>query len=135
MNDDQKFDGKLIMQPIKPGTTVPEELGDEFLYLVNLNRVAQIDVWDDYGNKENAQARQLRSFADRILAIAEKLEQLGPEFKRFPDANDYDENSVESMKVWDEVIAEANAAFAGGYRDIADLIDELAEAAIGDFMD
>ena len=85
--------------------------------------------------KENAQARQLRSFADRILAIAEKLEQLGPEFKRFPDANDYDENSVESMKVWDEVIAEANAAFAGGYRDIADLIDELAEAAIGDFMD
>ena len=39
------------------------------------------------------------------------------------------------MKVWDEVIAEANAAFAGGYRDIADLIDELAEAAIGDFMD
>lgn len=135
MNDDQKFDGKLIMQPIKPGMTVPEELGDEFLYLVNLNRVAQIDVWDDYGNKENAQARQLRSFADRILAIAEKLEQLGPEFKCFPDANDYDENSVESMKVWDEVIAEANAAFAGGYRDIADLIDELTEAAIGDFMD
>jgi hypothetical protein len=135
MNDDQKFDGELIMQPIKPGMTVPEELGDEFLYLVNLNRVAQIDVWDDYGNKENAQARQLRSFADRILAIAEKLEQLGPEFKRFPDANDYDENSVESMKVWDEVIAEANAAFAGGYRDIADLIDELTEAAIGDFMD
>ena len=78
MNDDQKFDGELIMQPIKPGMTVPEELGDEFLYLVNLNRVAQIDVWDDYGNKENAQARQLRSFADRILAIAEKLEQLGP---------------------------------------------------------
>lgn len=135
MNDDQKFDEKLIMQPIKPGMTVPEELGDEFLYLVNLNRVAQIDVWDDYGNKENAQASQLRSFADRILAIAEKLEQLGPEFKRFPDANDYDANSVESMKVWDEVIAEANAAFAGGYRDIADLIDDLTEAAIGDFMD
>ena len=135
MSDDQKFDNKLIMQPIRPGMTVPEELGDEFLYLVNLNRVAQIDIWDDYGNKENAQASQLRSFADRIMAIAEKLEKLGPEFKCFPDANDYDENSVKSMKAWDEVIAEANTAFAGGYRDIADLIDELAEAAIGDFMD
>ena len=135
MNDQQRISTTMILQPIKPGAKVSQELEDNYLYLLNLNCVAEVDVWDDFGNKEILQAYQLRSFASRIMAIAEKLEQLGPEFKCFPDANDYDENSVESMKVWEEVIAEANTAFSSGYRDIADLIDELAEAAIGDFMD
>ena len=89
-----EIDKELILQAIEPEMIIPEDMKSSTLFLLNLNLIVDQDVWDDYGNKENAQARQLRSFADRILAIAEKLEQLGPEFKRFPDANDYDENSV-----------------------------------------
>jgi alkanesulfonate monooxygenase SsuD/methylene tetrahydromethanopterin reductase-like flavin-dependent oxidoreductase (luciferase family) len=105
------------------------------LFLLNLDRIVDQDVWDNYRNKELAQAYQLRAFSDRHIAIAEKLDQLGAEFKCFPDANDYDEEVVESAKLYDEAIDAANAAFVGGYRDVADLIDELAEAAIGDFSD
>ena len=128
----EKIDNELILQAIEPGTTIPEEMKSSTLFLLNLNHIVDQDVWDDYGNKELAQALRLRAFADQIIAIAEKLDQLGAEFKCFPDANDYDEKSA---KLYDEAIEAANAAYFGGYRDVTDLIDKLAEAGIGDFMD
>jgi|688.fasta_scaffold1257468_2 hypothetical protein len=126
---------QLILQAIEPGMTIPEDMKSPALFLLNLKLIVDQDVWDDYGNKELAQAYRLRDFADRIIAIAEKLDQLGAEFKCFPDANDYDEKSAKSAKLYDEAIEAANAAYFDGYRDVTDLVDKLAEAAIGDFMD
>jgi len=130
-----EIDNQLILQGIEPGMTIPEDMKSSALFLLNLKLIVDQDVWDDYGNKELAQAYRLRAFADRIIAIAEKLDQLGAEFKCFPDANDYDEKSAKSAKLYDEAIEAANAAYFDGYRDITDLIDKLAEVAIGDFMD
>ena len=130
-----EIDKELILQAIEPEMIIPEDMKSSTLFLLNLNLIVDQDVWDDYGNKELAQALRLRAFADRIIAIAEKLDQLGAEFKCFPDANDYDEKSAKSAKAYDKAIEAANNAYFGGYRDVADLIDKLAEAAVGDFMD
>ena len=128
-----EIDNLRIMQPIRPGVKVPEELEDKFLFLVNLNYVAELDdSRDDFGVKESTQASQLRALSDRIIAIAEKLESLGSELSSFPDAKDYEEKPEE---LYDEAVACANESIAEGYRDIENLINQLAEAAISDFAD
>ena len=103
-----EIDKELILQAIEPEMTIPEDMKSSTLFLLNLNLIVDQDVWDDYGNKELAQALRLRAFADRIIAIAEKLDQLGAEFKCFPDANDYDEKSAKSAKLYDKAIEAAN---------------------------
>jgi hypothetical protein len=101
--------------------------------LLNFGPILADDVWDDYGNKEMDQAGRLRSLATRILALADSMDELGMELKAYPDADDYEIDEYDQP--WDELMAEMSDTFDEGYRKIASLVDELADAATGDFMD
>ena len=46
-----------------------------------------------------------------------------------------DPQEISNLRLDDEAVIRANENVAEGYKGIADLIDKLAEAAIGDFMD
>ncbi len=101
--------------------------------MLNFGPILADDVWDDYGNKELDQAGRLRSLANRILAIADSMDELGTALKGYPDADDYEMDDYEQS--WEEICSEMDSTFTGGYFDLKVLVDELAEAAIGDFMD
>lgn len=133
MDSTTEIDPQLLVQPAAPGMTLPASLDGKGLFLLNFAPVLRDDVWDDYGNKELDQAQRLRGLAARITAIADALEQLGHELRAFPDADDYEMGDFE--QTWEEVCEEMQSTFDGGYFDLAGLVDELADAAVGDFMD
>ena len=133
MPSDAELDPKLLVQPIAPGVTIPSDFDESGLFLLNFGEVLTDDVWDDYGNKELDQAQRLRSLSARIPAMADVMEQLGHELKAYPDRDDYEMGEYE--QTWEEVCEEMQSTFDGGYSGIADLVDELADAAVGDFMD
>lgn len=133
MPSDAELDPKLLVQPLAPGVAIPSDFGERGLFLLNFGEVLADDVWDDYGNKELDQAQRLRSLSARIAAMADAMEQLGHELKAYPDADDYEIGEHE--QTWEEVCEEMQSTFDGGYSDIAGLVDELADAAVGDFMD
>ena len=133
MKNTEEIDTSLILQPIESGTTLPENFPAEGLFLLNLTLVLKDDVWDDYGNKELDQAQRLRGLASRISTIADAMEQLGIELKRYPDADDY--TMGDNDQTWDEICGAMSATFNVGYSGICSLVDELRDAATGDFMD
>lgn len=133
MESDVELNSDLLVQPVAPGTLIPDYLGEKGLFLLNFESVLRDDVWDDYGNKELDQAGRLRGLASRIMAIADAMEQLGYELKAYPDPDDYDMGDYE--QTWEEICREMESTFDGGYSDLADLVVEFEEAAVGDFMD
>jgi hypothetical protein len=133
MNPDSQIDKSLLVQPLEPGTTIPSDFPPAGMFVLNLVPILANDVWDDYGNKEQDQASRLRSLANRILAIADSMEELGKSLKGYPDAGDYETDDYEQS--WDEICSEMDSTFTCGYLDLKVLVDELAEAAVGDFMD
>ena len=128
-----EMDPELLVQPVAPGMTVPKEFGEKGLFLLNFAPVLRDDVWDDYGNKEIDQAQRLRGLASRVIAIADAMDQLGNTLKAYPDPDDYEMDDYELT--WEEICEEMQSTFDEGYSNLAGLIDELADAAVGDFMD
>ena len=133
MASNEELDSKLLVQPLTPGMTVPADFDGRGLFLLNFAEVLHDDVWDDYGNKELDQANRLRGLASHITAMADAMEQLGHELKSYPDADDYEMGDYE--QTWEEVCEEMQSTFDGGYSELGDLVEELADAAVGDFMD
>ena len=133
MGSDVELNSDLLVQPVAPGTLIPDYMDEKGLFLLNFESVLRDDVWDDYGNKELDQAGRLRGLASRIMAIADAMEQLGHELKAYPDPDDYDMGDYE--QTWEEICQEMQTTFDGGYSNLADLVSELEEAAVGDFMD
>jgi hypothetical protein len=95
--------------------------------------VLRDEVCDDYGNKELDQAGRLRGLASRIIAIADAMEKLCYALKSYPDADDYEMGDYE--QTWEKVCEEIQSTFDGSYSELGDLVEELADAAVGDFKD
>ena len=133
MKHSTEMDPELLVQPATPGMTVPKEFGEKGLFLLNFAPALRDDVWDDYGNKEIDQAQRLRGLASRVIAIADAMDQLGNTLKAYPDPDDYEMDDYELT--WEEICEEMQSTFDEGYSNLAGLIDELADAAVGDFMD
>lgn len=133
MASSTEIDRELLVQPVEPGVTLPGNLSGKGLFLLNFAPVLLDDVWDDYGNKELDQAQRLRSLAAQVSVITDAMELLGHELKAFPDPDDYERGDYE--QTWEEVCEEMQSTFDSGYSGLADLIENLAEAAVGDFMD
>jgi hypothetical protein len=133
MKHTTEMDPELLVQPAAPGMTIPKEFGEKGLFLLNFAPVLRDDVWDDYGNKELDQAQRLRGLASRVIAIADAMDQLGNTLKAYPDPDDYEMDDYELT--WEEICEEMQSTFDEGYSNLAGLVDELAYAAVGDFMD
>ena len=126
-------DPKLLLQRIEPGTTLPEIIPSDGLFLLNLSSVMKDGVWDAHGNKELNQAGSLRNFATRLIEIADTMEELGHALKAYPDADDYE---IYEYKVpWDYLMDEMSDVFSDGYKKIAAIVESMADEATGDFMD
>jgi hypothetical protein len=61
------------------------------------------------------------------------MDQLGNTLKAYPDPDDYEMDDYELT--WEEICEEMQSTFDEGYSNLAGLVDELAYAAVGDFMD
>lgn len=133
MGSGVELNSGLLVQPLALGTIIPNYLEERGLFLLNFESVLRDDVWDDYGHKELDQSRRLRGLAFRIMAIADAMEQLGCELKAYPDLDDYDMGDYE--QTWEEICQEMESTFDGGYSHLANLVEELKEAAVRDFMD
>lgn len=124
---------KLLVQPVIPGMTVPQDLDGRGVFLLNFAQVLRNDVWDDYGNKELDQANRLRNLASYINAMADTIEQLGHKLKAYPEQDDYELGDY--SQTWEAVCEEMESTFDGGYSDLENLVQEFIDAAVGDFMD
>ena len=133
MESTTEMDQELLVQPVAPGMTVAQDFEERGLFLLNFAPVLRDDVWDDYGNKELNQAQRLRNLASRVNAVADAMEQLGTALKAYPDPDDYEMD--EYAQTWEEICEEMQSTFDEGYSNLAGLVDELADAAVGDFMD
>lgn len=136
---DSPLDPKLLLQLIEPGSQIPFSIIDPFdqdksgLFLLNFSKYINDDVWDEYGTKEIAQAQQLRSFAAHVVALANAMEELGHHLKGYPDADGFETGDYEQE--WEEIMNEMNTTFVSGYRKLQSLLADLAEAAVGDYID
>lgn len=133
MSSNPELNPGLLVQPLTPGTAVPGSFDERGLFVLNFASILHDDVWDDYGNKELDQAQRLRSLASHITAMANAIEQLGHELKAYPDLDDYEMGEYE--QTWEEICEEMQSTFDEGYSGLEELVDELADAAVGDFMD
>jgi len=129
----QDLDQKLLVQPLTPGMTIPVKFNEHGLFLLNFAPMLHDDVWDDYGTKELSQSQSLRNLASHVTAMTEAMEQLGHELKAHPDADEYEMGDYEES--WEEICEEMQSTFDGCYAYLADLVEGLADAAVGDFMD
>lgn len=129
----EKLNPKLIVQPLSPGMTVPQDFDGRGLFLLNFAEVLRDDVWDDYGNKELDQENRLRNLASHINAMADAIGQLGLELKAYPEQDDYEVADYE--QTWEKVREEMESTFDGGYSDLENLVEKFRDAAVGDFMD
>ena len=136
---DSPLDPKLLLQLIEPGSQIPISFVEQInqdksgLFLLNFSKYINHDVWDDYGTKELAQARQLQSFAAHVVAFANAMEELGHDIKGYPDADDFETGDYEQE--WEEIMDEMNTTFKTGYDKLQSLLSDLGEAAVGNFLD
>jgi hypothetical protein len=133
MPSNEELDLKILVQPIEPGTKLPEKIPFDGLFLLNLSSIMEDDVWDDYGNKELNQSGCLRNFANHLIAIADTMAEFGQELKSYPHIDDYEFDDY--GKSWEELMVEMSTVFEDGYKKIAELVELMADDAIGGFMD
>jgi hypothetical protein len=136
---DSPLDPKVLLQSIEPGSLIPISIIDPFdqdksgLFLLNFSKYINNDIWGDYGDQELAQAEKLRSFAAHVVALANAMEELGHHLKSYPDRDEFEFGDYEQSL--EQIGEEMNTTLESGYRKLQSLLADLAEAAVGDYMD
>jgi len=130
---EEEIDDRLILQPVDTGVMIPSSLTGDALFLLNLARVINQDIWDNLGSKEQIQAAQLRALASHFTKMADLLEELGHYLSAVPDPYDFENGDYEQS--WEDINEEADTQTTDDYARLGSIIEELLDAAAGDFMD